>query len=53
MGIKEKLSKKTLIEIAAIAKRLHFPLRGNKREQINSLYDYFESPRRWRAISNG
>lgn len=53
MTIKEKLNTKTLAQLAAIAKRLKYPLRGNKREQVNLLYDHFKAPERWRAISNG
>ena len=53
MTIKEKLSTKTLNQLAAIAKRLKYPLRGNKREQVNSLNDFFLAPQRWKAISNG
>ena len=49
--LKEKLSKKTVAEINTIAKRLNFPLRGGKKERINSLYDYFMAPQRWKAIS--
>jgi hypothetical protein len=51
-NIKEKLTKKSVVEINAIAKRLNFPLRGNKKERINSLYDFFKAPERWNVIIN-
>jgi len=50
--IKERLNKKTITEIDAIAKRIGFPLRGNKAERIHSLYQYFRSVYNWQQISN-
>jgi len=51
MTIKEKLSKKSLEEINKIAKRLNFPLRGNKAERIHSLSEFFAMPARWKEIA--
>ena len=51
--LKKRLSEKKIAEINAIAKKLHFPLRGNKRERINALVAYFKVPGYWKTIING
>ena len=48
----DKLEKKTIAEINAIAFRLSIPLRGNKRERILSIDSHFKFVKGWEVISN-
>lgn len=52
LSIKERLQKKTVREINAIAKRMKCPLYGCKRQRINLIDGYFKSPAIWDAIAN-
>lgn len=52
LSIKERLRLKTLKEINAIAKRMKYPLYGNKPCRINLICQYFDAPRIWAAIAN-
>jgi RNase P subunit RPR2 len=49
--IKSKLSKKTISEITNIANRLNVKLRGNKKEMIHTIAEYFDCIRKWDIIS--
>ncbi len=51
--MKKRLESKKIVEINAIAKKLKLPLRGNKRERINILVDYFKMPGYWKTIIHG
>jgi hypothetical protein len=51
--IKEKLSKKTVSEINEIAKRVNYPLQGNKTERVHALAGFFVSKDEWDIIVNG
>jgi hypothetical protein len=52
MSIKEKLEKKTVAQINAIGTRLGLPLRGSKRERINTIDSHFKFIAGWKVISN-
>jgi hypothetical protein len=51
-SIRQRLNKKSNKELDAIAKRLNYPLRGNKNEKAHNLDQYFKSSKYWAAISN-
>jgi len=51
--IKERLQKKTLKEINAIAKRMKYPVYGTKPARIHQIDQLFRAPAIWDAIVNG
>jgi len=54
LSIKERLQNKTVGELDTIAKRLHYPARGNKNEKIRQLNHYlYQSKRDWNVIIHG
>lgn len=54
LSIKERLQKKSVAELDAIAKRLNYPARGIKSEKIRQLNHYlYQAKKDWDIIING